>query len=427
MRPAVFTIPLGPPFLDALARGLLRRGPATIRWRWRACTVLLPTRRAVARAARGLPARQRAASALLLPRLRPVGDLDADELCCSATAPDGDGQPRHPAGGPGAAPPAAADPARARLGPRARHAGRCRRARRRRWRASWRASSTRCRAKARRSTQLASAGAGELAEHWQQCARASSPSSRALAARCSPRSAPRSGGAAQPRAARRRRSAGAASRRAHPVIAAGITGGVAGRRRSARRRSPGCRTAPSCCPASTATCDDESWGEIAADPAHPQHLLARLLRRLELDAGGRRDCRRPAPASPRGRAARRLVAEVLRPAATTDRWRALAGARRRTALDGSDAARLRRPAGEARGHRAAAAPDARRRRARPRRWSRPTAIWRAASPPSCGAGTSRSTIPPACRSTSTPPGAFLRLVLDARARAIWRRCRCSRG
>ena len=61
-------------------RGARWRAPAAIRWRWRAMTVLLPTRRAARSAGRGVPARAATARALLLPRLLPVGDLDADEL-----------------------------------------------------------------------------------------------------------------------------------------------------------------------------------------------------------------------------------------------------------------------------------------------------------------------------------------------------------
>ena len=44
--------------------------------------------------------------------------------------------------------------------------------------------------------------------------------------------------------------------------------------------------------------------------------------------------------------------------------------------------------------------------------SPPTASWPAASPPSCAAGASRSTISAGLPLNRTPPGAFLRLVLD---------------
>src|SRR5258708_38826751 len=65
---------------------------------------------------------------------------------------------------------------------------------------------------------------------------------------------------------------------------------------------------------------------IADDPAHPQHLMLRLLRSLEMSPGDVRDW----PASPRPPAASvherrvRLFGEALRPAAVTDGWRSLA-------------------------------------------------------------------------------------------------------
>src|SRR5216684_4077577 len=78
MRPTVFTIASDVPFLDALAAGLLAQAgddplaPARQ-------TVLLPTRRA-SRALREAFLRASGGKALLLPRLVPVGDVDAEEL-----------------------------------------------------------------------------------------------------------------------------------------------------------------------------------------------------------------------------------------------------------------------------------------------------------------------------------------------------------
>ena len=65
--------------------------------------------------------------------------------------------------------------------------------------------------------------------------------------------------------------------------------------------------------------DAESWRAIGADQTHPQHNLARLLERLELTPDGVRDW------APRDRPSARsaLIAEVMRPAATTQAWRAL--------------------------------------------------------------------------------------------------------
>ncbi len=75
---AVFTIPAGQSFVDALASGLLRRF-ADSPERLAATTVLLPTRRAC-RALQAAFLRASAGQALLLPRLLPLGDLDPEEL-----------------------------------------------------------------------------------------------------------------------------------------------------------------------------------------------------------------------------------------------------------------------------------------------------------------------------------------------------------
>jgi ATP-dependent helicase/nuclease subunit B len=77
-RPQLYTIAPGRPFLDLLAAGILRRfgaDPLTLS----RVTVLLPTRRAC----RGLAEaflRARDGEALLLPKIRPLGDIDEDEL-----------------------------------------------------------------------------------------------------------------------------------------------------------------------------------------------------------------------------------------------------------------------------------------------------------------------------------------------------------
>ena len=75
--PAVFTIDAGFPFGDALANGLLMRfgtGPDLAR-----VTLLVPTRRAV-RAMRDAFLRQTDGVPLLLPVIRPIGDVDEDDL-----------------------------------------------------------------------------------------------------------------------------------------------------------------------------------------------------------------------------------------------------------------------------------------------------------------------------------------------------------
>ena len=82
MSQRVFRIPAGLPFADELARGLLARAqdnPLALA----DMLVLLPTRRAC-RTLRQAFLRQSAGKPLLLPRLMPLGDLDADELMLTA-------------------------------------------------------------------------------------------------------------------------------------------------------------------------------------------------------------------------------------------------------------------------------------------------------------------------------------------------------
>ena len=92
--PRVFTIPADVPFLPSLARAILAGGfpapdgepPGPLELsQW---TVLLPTRRAV----RALTTAFLAAGggrALILPRIRPLGDVDEDEFAFSPSEPDG--------------------------------------------------------------------------------------------------------------------------------------------------------------------------------------------------------------------------------------------------------------------------------------------------------------------------------------------------
>src|SRR6185312_5111474 len=68
--------------------------------------------------------------------------------------------------------------------------------------------------------------------------------------------------------------------------------------------------------------EPESWAAIGNDPAHPQHLAALLLARLEAAPADIR----PWPAAGTGGAPQRaaLIAEAMRPAAETNRWREIA-------------------------------------------------------------------------------------------------------
>ena len=68
----------------------------------------------------------------------------------------------------------------------------------------------------------------------------------------------------------------------------------------------------------------EEWAAIGQDPAHPQYLLAGLLQALEIAPEDVRDwpLAGKTPPSPRERR-RKLVTQAMRPAALTDAWRSL--------------------------------------------------------------------------------------------------------
>jgi ATP-dependent helicase/nuclease subunit B len=91
--PAVFNIPAGAPFADRLVAGLLQRlgigAVPTDPLHLARATILVPTRRAV-RAVTEAFARRFAGSVVLLPRILPLGEIDADDLAeWGEDAPDG--------------------------------------------------------------------------------------------------------------------------------------------------------------------------------------------------------------------------------------------------------------------------------------------------------------------------------------------------
>ncbi len=82
MTLSVSTIPPGAPYVDALAAGILARhggDPLEIA----RLTVLLPTRRACL-ALRDAFLRRSGGTALILPRITPLGDVDPDEIEAAA-------------------------------------------------------------------------------------------------------------------------------------------------------------------------------------------------------------------------------------------------------------------------------------------------------------------------------------------------------
>src|SRR3989338_3878022 len=84
--PSVYNIAAGQSFADALARGILERAAADP-LQLADCTILLPSRRAC-RTLREAFLRLSGGKAILLPALRPIGDVDADEVAMFLAAGD---------------------------------------------------------------------------------------------------------------------------------------------------------------------------------------------------------------------------------------------------------------------------------------------------------------------------------------------------
>ncbi len=409
--PRIFTIPADRPFLATLARALIvEAGGDPLRLS--RMTVLLPTRRAVRslrEAFLRLTGDAAGGAPLLLPRLRPIGDLDADELGFDGSFGDGAEEASL------AVPPAIPELRRSLLLTRLVLG----------WSAREGAdpllpgqAAALARALARLIDTAATEGAdfarlkdlapADLAEHWQTVLRFLDILPREWPAILEAE------GALDPSERRNRLIARQAAlwRAApppHPVIAAGLTGGI-----PALETLIGVVASMERGTAILAgldrSCAEAEWAEIGKDPGHPQYLLAGLLRRLEIDPAGVREWPSEA-AAPSGRAARLgLIADALRPAALTDAWRglpatspdALAGMSRHDCASPQDeavtAALLLRRKLETPGATAAlVTPD----RELARRVATELRRWGIDIDDSAGVPLNR-----------TPPGAFLRLVLD---------------
>jgi ATP-dependent helicase/nuclease subunit B len=352
VRPKVYTIAPERPFLATLANGLLEI-TAGDPIRLPRVTILLPTRRAV-RAMReaflrAAPAGREAGTPLLLPRMRPVGDLDSDELTVADETADGD---------PFAVPPAIPELRRRLLLTQlVMRWGRLRgRAPLLPGQAAALAASL-----ARFLDTVATEGANfarladlvpqDLAAHWQVV-------SKFL--EILPGQWPHilaDEGALDPAARRNRLLEGQAaawrrSRPSDPVIAAGLTGGIpalTGLLSVVATLDRGAVILPGL----DRRADEAEWRAIESDEAHPQGLLAQLLRSLgvapaevrdwppatdpvafpasqEPEGGGPDDLAdlplfaaavKTGPPPPPWARRIRLVGEALRPAATTDAWR----------------------------------------------------------------------------------------------------------
>ncbi|GGB34420.1 double-strand break repair protein AddB [Tistrella bauzanensis] len=329
----VWRVPAGIPFLDVLARGLIDAAGGDPE-RLGRMTVLLPTRRAIDELARAflVAADGRAA---LLPRLKPLGDVEADELMLAE------------AGDPGAAADILAlPPAMSPLARRMRLARLIER---------WSARDHGQSLTLDEATRLADALARlldealvedvdlarldrlvpeALARHWQEVLAFVD-----IIRRFWPEILAESGAIdaidRRNRLLRAEAARLAAEPPADPVIIAGSTGSQAATR-ALIRAVAGLPQGAVVLPALDETPDADTLVAIRQDPTHPQNALTRLVDELGLTAAAipvwpavTRDQIRA------GRDRRILLAEAFRPAETTDRWANLSVVGP-TSLDGLD-------------------------------------------------------------------------------------------
>jgi ATP-dependent helicase/nuclease subunit B len=311
----VFTIPAGVPFVDALATGILARaeaegGPLTLAQ----YSILLPTRRAC-RTLREAFLRLSGGAPQLLPRMSPLGDIDADELSLSLEEIPG-------LAGALDLPPALSSLRRQLLLGRAILA--------KDGKGITADQAARLAAELARLLDqvhtegvpfdgLAALVPEEYAQHWQitleflKILTEIWPTILGLE------------GAID--AAKRRNlvlkaqaDAWRANPPAGPVIAAGSTGTIpatADLLEVIANLPQGCIVLPGL----DQEMDDDSWTAASTDDGHPQHGLASLLTKLRLPRAEVQpwDC----PLEPANPARTSLIAEAMRPAATTEAWRAL--------------------------------------------------------------------------------------------------------
>ena len=320
-RPTVYTVPPYEPFVDALAGGILSgravpldpSDPLALS----RLTILLPTRRAC-RALRLAFLRTAPGQALLLPRIRPLGDIDEDEPSLGdeedETLPD--------AAAPlerrlmlarliqrlGETPSGAALTGASAVDQSARLARAL-------------ASLLDEIQIARLDPQgLADLAPEEYATHWQQVLRFLSLITDNWPAILAER------GLMDPAARRnalleRLAKRWAAKPPAHPVIAAGSTGSVPATRDllAVVARMP---LGAVVLPGLDTGADDETWKAIG--PTHPQYALKGLLDRIGVARGNVLPWPGAAAAGASATRARsRLIADAMRPAETITAWRAL--------------------------------------------------------------------------------------------------------
>ncbi|WP_051341398.1 double-strand break repair protein AddB [Azospirillum halopraeferens] len=309
----IHTIAPGVPFVDALAEGIAARTgdePLALA----GVTVLLPTRRAC-RALREAFLRRSGGQPTLLPRMMPLGDLDAEALVLGAEELPGPAALELPEPVAGAERQLLlarlilkAEGVSATTAQAVRLAGDLGRFIDQVW-----------------TERLSFDGLTRLvpedyAEHWQVTLKFLEIVTAHWPAILEGR------GSVDP-ADRRNRVLEAQARLwterppAGPVIAAGTTGSIPATA-DLLAAVAGLPDGAVVLPGLDRDCDDTTWEAVKDDEAHPQHGLARLLDRL----GVARDSVRPWTDARDGRAPRaRLIAEAMRPAATTEGWRELDG------------------------------------------------------------------------------------------------------
>ncbi|MCH8926644.1 MAG: double-strand break repair protein AddB, partial [Proteobacteria bacterium] len=325
--PRVTTIAAGVSFVDALARGLLARAGDPLELA--RGTVLLPTRRAC-RALQEAFLRASDGRALLLPRLLPLGDVDAEELLLA-----GEEAPSGLADGGGLAvdlPPAMA-PLRRQLllGRLIQRLGKARGERLREDQAVRLADEL-----VRLLDQVETEGLGfdrletlvpeDYAAHWQVTLKflrvltEEWPAVQTAEGCIGPAERRRRLLEAQAEAWRRTPPGG-------PVVVAGSTGSIPATPQLIEVVA-GLPQGMVVLPGLDTETEGEVWDAVAKDPAHPQHGLARLLARLALTRDQVAPWPTPGPAVPRPAVSgpgpqdlrRRLVDLALYPAAMTPRW-----------------------------------------------------------------------------------------------------------
>lgn len=312
--PRLFTIEPGIPFVDALANGILAQAaddPLSLA----RTTVLLPTRRAC-RSLRDAFLRLSDGQALLLPRMSPIGDLDADEVSLGLEAETGLGGSLDPS--------VPIAPVRRQLllaqailrVPDLAHSPD---------QAVRLASELarlldQVRTERLSFTRLADLVPDHYAEHWQKTL-----AFLRILTEHWPDILEAEGTVDGAERRNRVLEAQAAVWRAvpptDPVIAAGSTGSIpatADLLAVIARLPKGAVILPGL----DRHADTATWD--ALDPSHPQYGLSRLLRHL----GVAREAVRPWPhdLGPGNQARARLIAEAMRPASTSEAWRDLADA-----------------------------------------------------------------------------------------------------